>query len=112
MGGVYFADTFYWIALADARDAWHSRVLVWQAARSSAGFLTTEEVLTELLNWFAGFGPLGRTHAAQVVRAIVTDPSTQVLPQTSAGFTDAPALYEARPDKGYSLTDCRSMLAL
>jgi predicted nucleic acid-binding protein len=35
-----------------------------------------------------------------------------VLPQTRADFDAALALYEARPDKGYSLTDCRSMLAL
>jgi uncharacterized protein len=42
----------------------------------------------------------------------VTDPSIQVLPQTSADFAAALALYEARPDKGYGLTDCRSMVAL
>jgi predicted nucleic acid-binding protein len=35
-----------------------------------------------------------------------------VLPQTRADFDAALALYEARPDKGYSLTDCRSMLAM
>ena len=40
------------------------------------------------------------------------DPSTQVLPQTSADFSTALSLYEARPDKNYSLTDCRSMVAL
>jgi predicted nucleic acid-binding protein len=34
------------------------------------------------------------------------------LPQTSADFATALALYEARPDKEYSLTDCRSMVAL
>ena len=35
-----------------------------------------------------------------------------VLPQTRPDFDAALALYEARADKGYSLTDCRSMLAL
>jgi predicted nucleic acid-binding protein len=35
-----------------------------------------------------------------------------VLPQTRVDFDAAFALYEARPDKGYSLTDCRSMVAL
>src|SRR5947208_2963730 len=112
MGGVDFADTFYWVALAQAKDAWHARVLAWQTTHPSARFVTTEEILTEVLNWFAGSGPAGRTHAAAVVRTILTDPSTQVLAQTSAGFAAALALYEARPDKGYSLTDCRSMLAL
>ena len=47
-----------------------------------------------------------------MVRGILGDASTQVLPQTSADFAAALTLYEARPDKGYSLTDCRSMLAL
>jgi predicted nucleic acid-binding protein len=46
------------------------------------------------------------------VRRIQADPQVQVLPQTSADFQAALALYEARPDKEYSLTDCRSMLAL
>ena len=40
------------------------------------------------------------------------DPDVDVLPQTRADFDAALALFEARPDKCYSLTDCRSMLAL
>jgi predicted nucleic acid-binding protein len=35
-----------------------------------------------------------------------------VLPTSLTDFDAALALYESRPDKGYSLTDCRSMLAL
>ena len=51
-------------------------------------------------------------HAAATVRDILSNPSIQVLPQTTTDFHAALALYEARPDKGYSLTDCRSMVAL
>jgi predicted nucleic acid-binding protein len=40
------------------------------------------------------------------------DPQVDILPQTRANFDAALALYESRPDKGYSLTDCRSMVAL
>jgi predicted nucleic acid-binding protein len=112
MAAVYFADTFWWIAIASPKDAWHARVLAWEAAHPQARFVTTEEILSELLTWFAGTGSAGRTHASAVVRGILGDPSAQVLPQTSADFAAALALYEARPDKGYSLTDCRSMLAL
>jgi predicted nucleic acid-binding protein len=32
-----------------------------------------------------------------------------VIPQSRSSFLDALALYEARPDKAYSLTDCISM---
>jgi predicted nucleic acid-binding protein len=112
MAAVYFADTFWWIAVASPKDAWHVRTLAWQVANPNARFVTTEEILSELLTWFAGTGPAGRAHASATVRGIMGDASTQVLPQTSADFLAALALYEVRPDKGYSLTDCRSMIAL
>jgi predicted nucleic acid-binding protein len=112
MPGVYFADTFWWIALANPQDAWHARVLDWEAENSDSRLLTTEEVLSELLTFFAGTGPAGRAHASAAVRGVLADSLTQVLPQTSADFAAAVALYEARPDKEYSLTDCRSMLAM
>jgi len=112
MPAVYFADAFWWIAVASPKDAWHARVLAWEAAHPNARFVTTEEVLSELLTWFAGTGAAGRAHASAAVRGALDDPSTQVLPQTSADFAAALALYEARPDKQYSLTDCRSMVAL
>jgi predicted nucleic acid-binding protein len=47
-----------------------------------------------------------------MVRDLSSSPDVDVLPQTRAEFDAALALYKARPDKGYSLTDCRSMLAL
>src|SRR5438477_9797613 len=112
MAAVYFADTFWWIAAANPNDAWHARVLAWEAVHPNAQFVTTEEILSELLTWFAGTVPAGRAHASAVVRGIMGDPSTRVLPQTSADFAAALALYEARPDKAYSLTDCRSMVVL
>lgn len=65
-----------------------------------------------MLTWFSGKGTVGRGTAVTAIRTFLTDPSIQVLPQTSAGFRAALALYESRPDKDYSLTDCRSMAAL
>ena len=112
MGTAYFADTFYWIALIHPKDAWHVRVLAWAAGRASIQLVTTTEVLTEVLNWFAARGPAGRLLASTAIRAIRADASIQVLPPTAADFDAALALYEARPDKEYSLTDCRSMLAM
>ncbi len=112
MPGVHFADTFWWIAVANPQDAWHARGLAWDAAHPDARYVTTEEILSELLTWFAGTGPAGRAHANAAVRDVLADPSRQVLPQTSADFAAAQALYEARPDKEYSLKDCRSMLAM
>ena len=113
MPAVYFADTFWWIALANPKHAWHASALAWRTPRTpTRDLLQPEEVLSELLTWFAGTGPAGRAHASAAVRGAFADPSTQVLPQTSADFAMALTLYEARPDKDYSLTDCRSMVAM
>jgi predicted nucleic acid-binding protein len=112
MAAGYFADTFWWIAVANPKDAWHARALAWEATHTGVRYVTTEEILSELLTWFAATGPAGRAHASATVRGILRDPMTQVLPQTSADFAAALTLYEARPDKGYSRTDCRSMIAL
>jgi uncharacterized protein len=107
-----FADTFYWVALLNARDPFHARVTAFGSSLGWARLITTDEVLTEVLNWFSGYGPQWRGQAATLIRDLRSDPDVDVLPQTRADFDAAFALYEARPDKGYSLTDCRSMLAL
>jgi predicted nucleic acid-binding protein len=99
------ADTFYWLALVRPRDAWHVAVSQWAAAHASTRIITTDEVLTEFLNALAGAGRAVRAYAAATVHDIRNDPNVMVLSQTRADFDAALALYEARPDKGYSLTD-------
>jgi predicted nucleic acid-binding protein len=53
-----------------------------------------------------------RSRAAAVIRQILTHPDIEVIPQSRQSFLDALALYEARSDKDYSLTDCASMVAM
>ena len=106
-----FADTFYWVALLNPRDSFHAAVTSFASGLASARLVTTDEVLTEVLNWFCRGGPRWRGEAATLVHDLRSDPDVDVLPQTRADFDSALALYEARPDKEYSLTDCRSMLA-
>lgn len=70
--------------------------------------MTTDEVLTELLTFCAADRQL-RVEAALVVNVILADEQVRVIPQTRRSFLAGLALYQARPDKGYSLTDCISM---
>lgn len=49
MAAVYFADTFWCIALANPKDAWHGRVTAWESVHPNVQFVTTEEILSELL---------------------------------------------------------------
>lgn len=109
MASHVFADTFYWLALTHPRDHWHAAARQWAAANRSTRVVTTDEILSELLNALAGAGPAGRAHAVATVHDIRRDPHLDVLPQTRAEFDAALALYEARLDKGYSFIDCRSM---
>jgi uncharacterized protein len=109
---VLFADAFYWVALLNPGDTFHARAVSLSHALGNARLVTTDEVLTEVLNWFARSGPYWRRMAATLIHDLRSDAAVDVLPHGRADFDAALALYEARPDKGYSLTDCRSMLAL
>jgi hypothetical protein len=50
--------------------------------------------------------------AAVFVRNILTDPAITVREQSASSFLSGLSLYESRPDKAYSLTDCISMQAM
>ena len=107
-----FADTFYWLALVRPRDRWHAVTRDWTAANPLTRIVTTDEVLTEYLNGLAKAGSAARQYGTATVDRIRNDPRVDVLPQSRAAFDAALSLYEARLDKEYSLTDCRSMVAL
>jgi uncharacterized protein len=107
-----FADAVYWIALLSPRDAFHQQALSASGRLASAKIVTTDEVLGEALTHFCRSGGFWRAKAAALVRDIRANPRLEVLPQTRSDFDAALAFYESRPDKSYSLTDCRSMLAM
>jgi predicted nucleic acid-binding protein len=104
-----FADTFYWIALLNRRDVWYRRVVALSHTLGRRPFLTTEWVLVEFLAFYSAAGAMTRQRAAEKVRQILHDPRIHVLSPFQAMFLDGLALYESRPDKEYSLTDCISM---
>lgn len=105
----FFADTFYWIALTNPQDESHERVMEFTRRSKPDLICTTEEVLTEYLNYFAGWGPHFRHKAALNVQSIQSNRAVQVAAQTAESFRRGFGLYGMRLDKGYSLTDCISM---
>jgi predicted nucleic acid-binding protein len=104
-----FADTFYWVALADFADSAHQRALTLTSERASSGIVTTDEVLTEYLRFFSAAPDPVRREAADSVGGILASSVIRVIPQSRGSFLAGLQLYRARPDKGYSLTDCISM---
>jgi uncharacterized protein len=105
----FFADTFYWIALFNPKDAWHERVLTFSQSVGPCRLYTTEEVLAEFLTFCSASGPRTRQQAAELVRSLFNDPGVTVIRQGHVSFLKALGLYEARLDKHYSFTDCSSM---
>ena len=104
-----FVDTFYLIALAHPRDQWRPRVLAFSRALRDYHLYTVDEVLAEFLAACSSSGTRIRQRAGQTVRTALQDRQWTVIPQSRSSFLDALTLYEARPDKEYSLTDCIAM---
>jgi uncharacterized protein len=108
---VAFVDTLYFVALFNARDQWHERALAVTKLLAETKLITTEDVLVELLNFFSAYGEKTRRGAVTQAEGILSGASIEVAPQSHEAFMAALMLYKARPDKGYSLTDCISMHA-
>lgn len=107
-----FADTFYWIALINKSDSWYQRVKSYSGNLENIEIITTEEVLTETINFFASFPTPMRAAVSQLVVQIIQDHNIQVIPQTHESFLAGLELFQQRFDKGYSLTDCISMITM
>jgi predicted nucleic acid-binding protein len=107
-----FADTLYWVAITHRKDQWHQAALKINRTIAGSHLVTTDEVLVEVLAAFCEAGPILRQRAAALVRRLLQRPTVTVYPQSRDTFLTGLALYEARPDKGYSLTDCISMATM
>jgi len=107
-----FADAVYWVALAHRKDQWHEKALQVSQQLGPSKLVTTDEVLDEFLAFFSAYGSELRVLTARTVRDLLTDMTLHVIPQSRKTFLSGLALYEARPDKSYSLTDCISMTTM
>jgi uncharacterized protein len=104
-----FADTSYWVAILNPKDHLHERAENASKAMKQTEIVTSEMVLTEFLNFFAALGPAFRKSAADFANLIIQDIHIRIVAQTREQFRHALILYNARPDKRWSLTDCASI---
>jgi len=103
-----FADTSYWIALLYPPDHLHAKVTAMSREISMVRLVTSEMVLTELLNTFSNGSPKMRSIIVRAVEEVRKGDSVIVFPQTSEQFTKALDRYKQSADKNWSLTDCAS----
>ncbi len=110
-----FADTGYWIALLNRRDAALHRKAQEVSQQMTARHIqvvTSEMVLTEFLNFFSKFGPLFRKQAAEMVSRLQQQADVTIIRQDSEQFQEALKLYAQYQDKAWGHTDCASFLLM
>ncbi len=107
-----FADTVYWVALINPNDEWRNQARSATTLLTDAQIITTDSILIEVLNFFAEHGDEARRKAVSVVEQLLINPIIEVVPQTHDNFLAGLTFYKARADKGYSLTDCVSMITM
>ncbi len=107
-----FVDTLYLVARLNPKDQWHKAALEIEPYLKNKKLVTTETVLIELLNYLAEFPPQMCEAVARFTKLALDGNVVEVVFHTHDAFLQGLELYENRLDKGYSLIDCISMLAM
>ncbi len=107
-----FADSVYWIALINPRDQWRPAAIAASQDLAGATIYTTDEVLIETVNHFAEAGEHFRGLVSREIQSILLAPEVSILDATHDNFLNGLEMFRNRPDKGYSVTDCISMLSM
>jgi predicted nucleic acid-binding protein len=103
-----FADTNYWFALLNVRDALHQKAVIMSRQFSAVKTVTSEMVFVELLNSFSNGSSRQRRAVVSAVQRFGRSDSVIVVPQTPEQFAMAFDRYKQSTDKHWSLTDCAS----
>ena len=105
---VVFADTGYWVALLSFHDDLHQKATYLSRTLQPVHILTSEVVLTEVLNDCSKRGAFFRDMATQLIIELRSLKNVTIIAQTSQQFEQAFDLYKKRRDKDWSQTDCAS----
>lgn len=111
MPKVVFADAAFWIARFSKRDSFHTKAkeLSEDIKKNKTQIITSEMVLSELLDGVATKNPSMRTEIAEVIKHIPKDNTIEVIPMSHEQFVEALDLYHSREDKEWGVTDCSSI---
>jgi predicted nucleic acid-binding protein len=104
-----FADTYYWLALINPRDAAHQDAVTLSGSLTQP-LVTTAWVLTEVGD--AMCQPAHRLTFIKLLQDIAADSETTVVPAEQKWFDLGATLFAARLDKKWSLTDCISFVVM
>jgi|ERR1035437_7333773 predicted nucleic acid-binding protein len=104
-----FADSFFFLAILNRADQAHERAVAMSRQIRSVR-ITTDWIITELADGLAKVEE--RERFMDLYRHIQLSPAIRVVPASRALLEEGISLYGARPDKGWSLTDCISFVVM
>ena len=104
-----FADTFFFLALLDSRDAAHEEARQ-LARRAWQRIYTTEYILLELGNALSA--PEDRSDYLALVAMMRKASVYEIIPASLPLLNEGLELFRQRPDKHWSMTDCLSMTVM
>lgn len=104
-----FADAFYFVGLVNRTDQHHATAVA--AARQLRDeIVTTEWILAEFADALAESA--SRRLVPRFIRELEQDAKVKIVRASTDLFRRGLALYEERPDKEWSLTDCLSFVVM
>lgn len=102
----WFADSYYFLALRNARDEGHKKAVEITDQVKQKRLVTSEWVLTEVGDALSK--PANRKGFSDLLVMLMSNPKVVVVEATHSLFEKGVTLFENRPDKGWSVTDCIS----
>jgi predicted nucleic acid-binding protein len=101
-----FIDTGYLISALDPSDRFHNRAVAWGQVLTRQPQVTSTAVVLELFNYFSG--TYRRPYLASALQTLLASPGFDLVHVDRDLWDRGLALFDARPDKHWSLTDCIS----
>lgn len=74
-----FVDTSWWVASINVKGQWPAKTPGLEPLLDGIRLVTTDAVLTEMLNYFSAFGEIMRVRAVRVVNRILNHPEVAVI---------------------------------
>lgn len=104
-------DTAFAIALLNRNDTHHATAItLGERLRGHARLIVTRAICLEIGNALSS--PRARGLAADFLASLEDDPDVEIIPWSDGTYSDALTLFQNRPDKSWSLTDCVSFVVM
>jgi predicted nucleic acid-binding protein len=105
-----FADTHFFLALLNRRDAAQRAAVAWYERLSATRIVTTSFVLLEVADGMSDSDK--RKTCAAFLSQLLEHKTIRLVGDVDSLLWRGFDLYRSRPDKEWSLTDCTSFVAM